>query len=90
MSCLARSGRKLKKIAASPGPSLGPGQNDRLDELVRDAGLVARLDRGHSVLRRSPRAVHDGTQRAVGAVPALVAVHRVVAPADRDDARCPR
>jgi hypothetical protein len=54
-------------------------------KLKKTAGLVARLDRGHSVHGRGSRAVHDRTQRAVGAVPALVAVHRVVAPADGDD-----
>src|SRR6185369_13027383 len=36
-----------------------PRKNDRLEELVRYAGLVARLDRDDSVFRRSPDAVHD-------------------------------
>ena len=60
-------------------------QHDGLDELVRDAGVVARLDRGHRVFGRSRLARDDRGERAVRPVPALVAVHRVVAAADGRD-----
>ncbi len=82
-----RSGRKLKKIAASsPGRSRGRSStHDRLDELVGDAGVVGSPARrpGALVLALPD---HDRGERPLGPVPALVAVHRVVA---ADDGRDP-
>ena len=79
----ARSGRKLKKMAASrpveprPAPS-----DDRLDELVRDA---ARRSSPARPRRDRPRCVALAStiapKRALGPLPALVPVHRVVAAA---------
>jgi hypothetical protein len=69
-------------IGGQPRPAL---DRDGLDELVRDAGVVAGLnglDRGLTPDRFS---VDDGVVREFRAVPALVAVHRVVAAGDGGD-----
>src|SRR3954471_3699009 len=60
--------------------------DDWLDELIRDPSLVTtphRLDRILSVL---PRAVDDRVERELRTLPALVAVHRVVATGNGRDA----
>ena len=82
-----RSGRKLKKIAVSPGSIRGRAvDHDRLDELVGDARVVARLHRVEHARRVVPCAAHERVERALRPLPALVAVHRVVA---ADDGRDP-
>jgi hypothetical protein len=53
--------------------------DDGLDELVGDASVIARLHGRDRIVRVLALAVHDGAQRPLGAVPAVVAVHRVVA-----------
>ena len=65
----------------------GPSSDDRLDELVGDArarSSPARRRPGR--LRGAPRRATIAAKRALGALPALVAVHRVVA---ADDGRDP-
>ena len=88
MSCRARSGRKLKKIAASSRPKARGrrGSTGSMNSSVTPA-RVARLDGRHGVRRRRPSPRPDRGQRAVGALPALVAVHRVVAADDGRDRR---
>ena len=54
--------------------------HDRLDELVGDARVVACPDGGDRVGGMRALAAHDGGVRALGSLPALVAVHRPVAP----------
>ena len=83
-----RSGRKLKKTAASlPGRSRGPARDhDRFDELVGDTALVARADGVDGDRGLHARSVEDRADGRSRAVPALVAVHRVVAAADGRDA----
>ena len=86
VSWRARSGRKLKKIAASsraePRP---PVEHGRLDELVGDALLVARPHRGDRVVRVLALALDDRVEGLLRPLPALVAVHRVVAAGDGRD-----
>ena len=87
MSWRPRSGRKLKKIAASSvGEARLSRQDDRLDELVRDATLVALADGCDGIRRVMAAAADERGERPLRAVPAGVAVHRVVAPDDRRDA----
>ncbi len=57
----------------------------RLDELVGPVGLVARLDRGRGAGGVATGAIDIGGKCPVGALPALVAVHAVVAPDDGRD-----
>ena len=89
LSCRTRSGRKLKKIAASLAGSsartvLAP---ERDDELVRDAGVIALLDtRDGRVRGRRCTPMEDGVESQLRPLPAVVPVHRVVAPGDRGDA----
>ena len=47
--------------------------------------VVARLHGGDRIVRVLALAVHDRAQRALGAIPALVAIHRVVAARDGRD-----
>ena len=56
--------------------------DDRLDELVGDPARVARADRLDRIVDVLPDSVDDGVDRAVRALPVLVAVHRVVAADD--------
>ena len=57
-----------------------------LDELVRNSAVVARLDGGDRILGLLALPLDDGAERAFGAIPAVVAVHRVVAARDGRDA----
>ena len=59
----------------------------RYDELIGLATRVRLVDRGDSRLRMSPLAVDDRVVTALRPLPAGVAVHRPVAPADRTDPR---
>ena len=88
MSCRTRSGRKLKTIALSrAGSSRGrPVEHDGLDELVGDPARVARPHGVDRVVRLLPHPAEDRRERPVRPLPALVAVHRVVAADDRRDA----
>ena len=61
------------------------GEMRGLDELVRDACVVLRLHVGDGVDRRAGLAGDDRVVGALGALPALVAVHRVVAAGDARD-----
>ena len=94
VSCRARSARKLKKTAASPsrirtGPSdpamIVGGMNSSLSPRAYAAAIAS-----PALPAASPRPPHERLVSARHAVPALVAIHRVVAPADRRDAsaRC--
>ena len=56
------------------------GDDARLDEFVGLPGVVGLLDRRDGILGRGAHAVDDRVVRQLGAVPALVAVHRVVTP----------
>ena len=89
----ARSGRKLKKMTASPSSTRArrPAPIDRRQhELVGLACGVAPLDRrAPASRRRTPSPCDDGVVAALTRVPALVAVHRVVAAHDRGDAAQP-
>ena len=81
---LARAVRA--EVEEDRGVALGiqprpPVDDDGLDELVRDPAVVARLHGSHGIMRVVNLVVHDRPQRALGALPALVPVHRVV-PAD--------
>jgi hypothetical protein len=55
------------------------------DELVVLATRVASFDRLQRRCRALPHPVHDRVVAGLRAVPALVAIHREVAPADRRD-----
>ena len=59
--------------------------DDRLDELVRHAGLVAGTHRRDRIVRLATHSCGDRVERTLRALPALVAVHRVVATDDRRD-----
>ena len=63
-----------------------PVDHGREDELVGDAGVVARLHGVQRVGVVRPGSADDRVQRELGAIPALVAVHRVVAAGNRRDA----
>ena len=75
------------------GRSASPSRDDavdavddgRRDELVVLAARVGRLDRGGRAAARCPLAVDDRVVAALDPVPALVAIHREVAAADRRD-----
>ena len=69
-------------LRAEPGTAL---EYDGLDELVRDAVVVARLNGGDGIDHDRPFG-DDGVERSLGSLPASVAVHRVVAPANGRDA----
>ena len=62
------------------------GDDDWLDELIRDPSLVTTPHRLDRIPRMLARSVDDRVERALRALPALVAVHRVVAAGDRGDA----
>jgi hypothetical protein len=64
-----------------------PGQNDRLEELVGDFRVVTGPNRGHGLLRLLPLAGHDRREGTLCALPAAIAVHRVIAAHDGDDPR---
>ena len=64
-----------------------PLEHDRLDELVGHSLLVALANRRDGIHGMRALAGHDRSDCAVGPLPAVVAIHRVVAPADRCDAR---
>ena len=66
-------------------PAVRAGDDGREDELVGDARGVGGLDRGARRWRRVADALHDGGVGLVDALPALVAVHRVVAAGDGGD-----
>ena len=70
-------------VLAEPRPAV---EDDRLDELVRDVTLVACADGGDRILGVLAVALDDRVVGALGALPAAVAVHRVVA---ADDGRDP-
>ena len=77
-------------MTASPGRIRASAPDDRRkDELVGLSALVGGRDRvGRRVDgRRLSDAVHDGVEGELRAVPAAVAVHAVVAAADRAEAR---
>ena len=59
--------------------------DDGQDEFIRDALVVRILDRGDGVARLASLAVDHRVVGLLDAVPAVVAVHGVVAPADRRD-----
>ena len=61
-------------------------QDDGLHELVGDAARVRGLDGGHRVAGLLPLSLQDRRERPVGPLPALVAVHPVVAAGDGGDA----
>ncbi len=63
----------------------GPLDDDRLDELICDASLVTTPDRVDWILRLFAFAGDDRVECALGAVPALVPVHCVIAPDHRRD-----
>src|SRR5256885_16888652 len=52
--------------------------DDRLDELVGDPAVVALLYGRDRIVRVLTVTVHDRAKRPLGAIPALVAIHRVV------------
>src|SRR5437764_818812 len=54
-------------------------QDHRLDELVRETSVVRGPHRGDRVVGVRAFARDDRLQRAIGALPAVVAIHRVVA-----------
>ena len=86
VNCLARSGRKLKKIAESSWPEPGPvRKGDGLDELVRHTRVVTSLHFFHGDCPLDRAAGDDGFEGPVGSVPVLVSVHRVVAARDGGD-----
>ena len=58
-----------------------------VDELVGHARGVARLDRRRGRLGALPHAVHERRARELGALDAMVAIHRVVAADDGRDRR---
>ena len=64
-----------------------PRENDRLHELIGHTVRVRGFDGGDRVVRRFSLACRDRRQRAVGPIPALIAVHGVVATRDRGDLR---
>src|SRR5207245_10873469 len=53
------------------------------DEFVGDAAVIALRDQGHRVGRRRSARLNHGAIGALGPIPSLVAVHRVVTAADR-------
>ncbi len=59
--------------------------HERPHELVGLAALVGGLHRQHRVLGGDADTMGDGVVRRAGAIPALVAVHAVVAPRERCD-----
>jgi len=63
-----------------------PLDDDGLDELVGDAGVVARLHRRDRVGRVHALSCGDRVEGALRAIPTLIAIHRVVAPGDGRDA----
>ena len=65
------------------------GHDARLHELVGLPGVVRLLDRRDGVLRWRAHAVNDCVVRQLGAFPAFVPVHRVVAPDHRRNDRLP-
>src|SRR3954454_21447064 len=69
-------------VRPEPGPSL---EHDRLDELVGDAEVVARLHGADRVGRVGALAQHDRIEGALRPLPAGVPVHRPVAAGDRRD-----
>ena len=88
----------LRELARTVGPEVEedrrvpgrvearpPGEDDRLDELVGDPALVARAHCCNGVIGDVALPLDDGRERAIRAIPALVAVHRVVTAADRRD-----
>ena len=86
-SCRPRSGRKLKRTAVSRRvEARAAREHDGLDELVGDPARRSSLARPRPVGGVLADAVEDRGERAIGALPALVAVHRVVAADDRRDA----
>jgi hypothetical protein len=71
---------------AVAGPDPGRARDHaRRYELVRLTGLVRLPDGGERIRRRAAHAVHHRVVRDLGALPALVAVHRVVAAHHRRD-----
>ena len=84
----ARSGRKLKKTPTSPvGDAVVVADHRRLDELVGLAALVGGGDRLPRQLGGAQAlGVDDRVVGELDPLPARVAVHRVVAAADRGDA----
>ena len=68
-----------RRVARPDPAARGIADHDRLDELVGHAGGVARLDRLDRVVGARADAVHDRVVGPLRAVPAAVAVHRVVA-----------
>ena len=73
--------RVRRRIEAGP-----PVEDDGLDELVGHPALVARLDGCDRVVGRASPSPVRGSRRARGpSSPSAVAVHRVVAAADRGD-----
>src|SRR5205085_80330 len=87
---LARAvGPEVEEDRRVAGPDPAPGRvadDDRLDELIRLARGVAGPQRHHGLVDALAGAVHDGVVRALHAVEPAVAVHGVVAAADRGDA----
>ena len=82
VTCKGR-GRERRTL----NPACVPIHDDRLQKLVRLVLLVPRLDSFDiiAVLRGLTFAVHEALDRDLHAVPALVAVHRVVPPHDGRD-----
>ena len=60
--------------------------HDRLDELICDSSFVATPDRLDRIVRLLADPLHDRLEGALRPLPALVAVHRVVASDDGRDA----
>ena len=74
-------GAEVEAEHAVARPDAGrPADHAGVHELVRLARLVGLLDRRLGIGRGLSDAVHHGIVGDLGAVPALVAVHRVVAP----------
>jgi hypothetical protein len=73
--------RVLRRVEPRPF-----AQDDRLDELVGDAAVVARPHRRDGVVCPLALTRDDRLERAIGPFPALVAIHGVVAPGHGRDA----
>ena len=92
VSSRARSARKLKKMTASPSRMVATGVSSPSTITVGRNELVGHLlgvRRAHRLQRTrgaAPGAAHHRVVRLLDPVPALVAVHRVEAAADRGDA----